>query len=169
MNDWQEKRRRRDRARREEVMSLPVLQARRHGAIDGQDGDVLVCASIGPAGALVAVWTTPEGIEAVTSATVSAAGASFPDPAAARPVAARITVHTPELAAVTRIADLTLAHITVQPMPNGRFLVAGARCRWRPDGPDPNAVVYDTDGQAVSEHVLGDGIAHVLATSPGQV
>jgi hypothetical protein len=47
--------------------------------------------------------------------------------------------------------------------------VAGARCRWRPDGPDRNAVLYDADGQAVSEHVLGDGIAHVLATSTGQV
>ena len=92
-----------------------------------------------------------------------------PDPGAARPVAARITVHTPELAAVTRIADLALAHITVQPMPGGRFLVAGARCRWRSDGPDRNAVTYDSDGQVVSEHVLGDGIAHVLATSTGQV
>jgi hypothetical protein len=30
-------------------------------------------------------------------------------------------------------------------------------------------VLYDTDGQVVSEHVLGDGIAHVLATSTGQV
>jgi hypothetical protein len=31
-----------------------------------------------------------------------------PDPGAARPVAARITVHTPDLAAVTRIEDLYL-------------------------------------------------------------
>jgi hypothetical protein len=30
-------------------------------------------------------------------------------------------------------------------------------------------VLYDADGQVVSEHVLGDGIAHVLATSTGQV
>jgi hypothetical protein len=57
----------------------------------------------------------------------------------------------------------------VQPMPGDRFLVAGARCRWRPEGPDRNAVLYGADGQVVSEHVLGDGIAHVLATSTGQV
>ena len=88
-------------------------------------------------------------LEAVTSTTVSAAGARFPDPAAARPVAARITVHTPHLAAVTPIADLALAHITVQPMPGGTFLVAGARCRWRRDGPDRNGVLYDADGQVV--------------------
>jgi hypothetical protein len=169
MNDWREQQRQRDRERREEVMSFPVLRVRHHGVIDGRDGDVLVCASVGPAGEAVAVWTTPDGLEAVTSATVSPAGARFPDPAAARPVTARITVHTPELAAVTPIADLTLAHISVQPMPGGRFLLAGARCRWRRDGPDRNGVLYDADGQVVREGVLGDGISHVLATSDGQV
>ena len=30
-------------------------------------------------------------------------------------------------------------------------------------------MLYDADGQVVSEHVLGDGIGHVLATSTGQV
>jgi len=40
MSDWQEERRHRDRVRRDEVMSLPVLQVCRHGVIDGQDGDV---------------------------------------------------------------------------------------------------------------------------------
>ena len=48
MSDWQEERRRRDRARRDEVMRLPVLRVRRHGVIDGHDGDVLICASVGP-------------------------------------------------------------------------------------------------------------------------
>ncbi len=80
MSDRQEERQRRDQTRREEVMSLPVLQIRCHGVLDGHDGDVLACASVGPAGEAVAVWTTPQGLEAVTSATVSAAGASFPDP-----------------------------------------------------------------------------------------
>lgn len=150
-------------------MSLPLLRVRHHGVIGGRDGDVLVCTSVGPAGEAVAVWAAPDGLRAVTSTTVSAAGACFPDPAAARPVEARITVHTPELAAITPIADLALAHITVQPMPGGKFLVAGARCRWRRDGPDRNGVLYDTDGQVVAEGVLGDGIGHVLATSDGQV
>jgi hypothetical protein len=169
MSDWQEERRRRDRARRDEVMRLPVLRVRCHGVIDGHDGDVLICASVGPAGEVVAVWTTPQDREAVTSATVSAGGASFPDAGAARPVAARITVHTPDLAAVTQIQDLALAHVTVQPMPGDRFLLVGARCRWRPEGPDRNAVLYGADGQVVSEHVLGDGIGHVLATRTGEV
>jgi len=84
-------------------------------------------------------------------------------------VAARITVHAPGLAAVTQIVELPLAHITMQPTPGGRFLVAGARCRWRPGGPDPNAVLYDTGGQPVSAHVLGDGLAHLQATSTGHL
>ena len=169
MTDSQEERRRWDRVRREEVMSLPALEVRRHGVIDGRDGDVRVCASVGPAGEVVAVWTTAEDLEAVTSTTLSAGGASFPDPRAARAVTARVTVHAPGLAAVMRIQELALAHITVQPLPGVRFLVVGARCRWRRDSPDRNAVLYDADGQVVSEHVLGDGIAHVLATSTGQV
>jgi hypothetical protein len=169
MSEGREQQRHRDRVRRDVVMSLPVLRVRHHGVIGGHDGDVLVCASVGPAGQVVALWTAPEGVRAVTSTTVSAAGAPFPDPAAARPVEARITVHTPELAVVTPIADLALAHIAVGPMPGGRFLVAGARCRWRRDGPDRNGVLYDGDGQVVCEGVLGDGIGHVLATSDGQV
>jgi len=92
-------------------MTLPVLRVRHHSVIGGRDGDVPACASVGPAGEVAALWTTPEGLGPVTSTTVSAAGAWFPDPAAARPAAARITVHTPDLAAVTRIADLALAHI----------------------------------------------------------
>src|SRR3984957_16705190 len=158
MSDGREQQRHLDRVRRAEVMSLPVLRVRDHGVIGGRDGDVLVCASAGPAGEVVALWTAPEDRGAVTSTTVSAAGACFPDPAAARPVAARITVHTPELAAVIPIADLPLAHITVQPMPGGQFLVAGARCRWRRDGPDRNGILYNTGGQVVCEGVLGDGI-----------
>jgi hypothetical protein len=115
MSDWREQRRHRDRDRRDEVMTLPVLRVRHHSVIGGRDGDVPTCASVGPAGEVAALWTTPEGLGPVTSTTVSAAGAWFPDPAAARPAAARITVHTPDLAAVTRIADLALAHIICSP------------------------------------------------------
>jgi hypothetical protein len=169
VDDWREQQRRQDLARREEVMRLQVLPVREHGVIGGRDGDVRVCKSVGPAGEVVAVWTTAEGADAVNARTVSAGGASFPDTGTDRPVTARITVHNPGLAAVTEVRELTLAHIMVQPMPGDRFLVAGARCRWHPDGPEPNAVAYDAGGQAASEHVLGDGIGELLATSSGQV
>lgn len=169
MSDWQEEQRRRDQRRRDEVMGLPVLPLARHAVITGQDGDVRVCASVGPGGELVTVWVAAADLDAVTSRTVNQGGASFPDPGAARPVTARITVHDPALASVTAIGSLQLAHITVQPLPGSRFVIVGARCRWRPDGPDRNAVVYDGAGQVTGEHVLGDGIAQVQATSAGQV
>ena len=150
-------------------MSLPVVPVRHHGIISGPGDDVLVWTSVGPSGELVAVWTAREARQAVIAKTISGGGASFPEPHAARPVTARITVHTPELSAVTWITDLALAHITVQPMPGGRFLIVGARCRWRRNGPDRNAVLYDAAGHVVGEQVLGDGIAHVLATAAGEV
>ena len=66
-------------------MTLPVLRVRHHSVIGGRDDDVPACASVGPAGEVAALWTTPEGLGPVTSTTVSAAGAWFPDPAAAPP------------------------------------------------------------------------------------
>ncbi len=166
---WQEARRERDRVRREEMMSLPVLPARHHGTLAGHDGDVRICASAGAAGEVVAVWTAPQDADATTIMTTTAAGVRYPEPGTDPPVAARITVHDPGLTAVTRIAELTLAHIFVQLMPGGRFLIAGARCRWHEDGPDRNAILYDAGGQVVSEHVLGDGIASLLADSSGHL
>jgi len=62
MSEWREQQRRRDRVRGDEVLSLPVLRVRHHGVIGDRDGDVLVCASVGPAGEVVAVWTTPDGL-----------------------------------------------------------------------------------------------------------
>lgn len=101
--------------------------------------------------------------------TTNAAGVRYPEPGTDRPVAARITVHDPGLTAVTPLAELTLAHIFAQPMPGDRYLITGARCRWHEEGPDRNAVLYDAGGQPVSDHVLGDGIATLLADSSGHV
>jgi hypothetical protein len=67
------------------------------------------------------------------------------------------------------IAQLPLAHPSVQPLPDDRLLVVAARCRWRPDGPDRNAIVYGADGRPVAEHTVGDGIEHVLVSRSGHV
>jgi hypothetical protein len=50
MSDWREQQRHRDRVRRDQVMSLPALRVRDHVVLGGRDGDILVCASVGPAG-----------------------------------------------------------------------------------------------------------------------
>lgn len=149
-------------------MKAPVLPLRRHGRIaPAVGGDVLLSVSIGPAGEAVALWSAPADREALTSVTVQPGWASFPDSRAAQPAAARITVHSPEPSALVPIAALPIAHATVQPLPDGRFLLVGARCRWRPDGPDRNAIVYGPDGTALAEHTFGDGIQNVFTTASG--
>ena len=147
MSDWEFKRRKRDEERRAAVMALPVLPVRPHGTITGvRDDDVLVSSSIGPAGEAVALW--------------SAAGDG---------VTAQVTVQHAEFRFAVPIAELTLAHPSVQVLPGERVLLVAARCRWRPDGPERNAIVYDTDGRVVTEQTLGDGIEHVQATHRGEV
>jgi hypothetical protein len=64
--------------------------------------------------------------------------------------------------------ELAVEHPIVQPLPDGRVLVVGARCRWSPDGVAPNALVFDQAGQVVASAVFGDGIQHVATTPSGQ-
>ena len=54
----------------------------------------------------------------------------------------------------------------VQPVPEG-VLMVGARCGWRAQGAEHNAVVYDLSGQVVRRFTLGDGINDVRASPEG--
>jgi hypothetical protein len=80
------------------------------------------------------------------------------------PTGSRITGYGPVIE-----TELAIEHPTVQPLPDGRVLVVGARCRWTPDGVDPNAFVLDRSGQVVASAVFGDGIEHVATTPRGQI
>jgi hypothetical protein len=158
----------REEQQRAEVLALPVLSLRQHGRLTAaDDGDALLSVSVGPAGEAVALWSAPADREALKSTTVQPGWASFPDARAIRPAGARITVHPHGLADSVRIAEMPLAHATAQPLPNDRFLVVAARCRWRPEGPDRNALVYGLDGALVAEYTFGDGINKVLTTPSG--
>jgi hypothetical protein len=146
-----------------------ALRLRRHGRLAAtDDDDVLVSVSVGPGGEAVALWTAPSDHEALTSVTTQPGWATFPDARAAHPASARITVHSPDGVRGVRIAAMPLAHVTAQPLPDSRILAVAARCRWRPDGPDRNAIVYDADGAPVSEHTFGDGIEDVFTTPSGR-
>lgn len=159
-----------DAARRAEVMALPVVRVRHHAhLVAPRPGDVRLCASVGPSGEVVALWSKAEDLSALRSVTVGSDGAAFPDSRALRPVGAQVTVHVPDTAVVTEIAGLTVAFPTVQPLPGDRVLVVGARCRWLPGGPERNAVVYGPDGAVLGERTLGDGIEHVLTSRRGEV
>jgi hypothetical protein len=148
---------------------LPAVAAGFSAPLTAADGEVRVSASVGPQGQVVALWAAEEDHSALTAATQRPGFATFPDPGASRVVAVRVSVHDPGPVTAARIPSMGLAHVTVQPLPSGRFLVVAARSQWRHDGPDRNAIIYDSDGRVLDEAVLGDGIEHVLATSDGYV
>ncbi|MBU2664120.1 hypothetical protein KOI35_11515 [Actinoplanes bogorensis] len=145
-----------------------TARLRAHGELTAaEEGDELLSVSVGPDGEAVALWSAKADREALSAVTVQPGFATFPDARAARPAPARVTVHSPGLDRVVRISDLPLAHATAQPLPDGRVLVVAARCRWRPEGADRNAIVYDADGTVVAEHTFGDGIEDVFTTPSG--
>ena len=45
----------------------------------------------------------------------------------------------------------------------------GARCRWRPEGAERNAIIFQPDGRVLRRGTLGDGIEHVLTTPSGKI
>ncbi len=151
------------------MRALPAVRLRHHAVITGRPGEERVTASIGPDGNLVALWAAAQDRPAFSATTTQAGGARFPEPRASRSATARVSIHAPEPATAAELPGLPLAHVTVQPLPQGRVLVVGARSRWRPEGPDRNAIVYDADGAVVAEETLGDGIAHVFTTASGRV
>lgn len=125
----------------------PVLRGRLEPA---DVADELLAASVGPDSAAIALWTSSTAAEA-------------------RPVPARVTRHNPGLISVVEIPELDVAYPKVQPLPGGRTLVVGARCRWRPEGAERNAVIFDADGRKSAEGTLGDGIQEVLTTPTGRI
>jgi hypothetical protein len=141
-------------------MARPLLPIRHHAPITApDDGDVRVCASVGPAGEVIAVWSAAEDLPALTT---------FPDPRPPRAVTAWVSVHAPDTVSVTEITRLGLTNFG-QPLPGGNILLAGYSSRRRGMGPDRNAVIYDAGGHARAAEVLGDDIQYVLADSTGHV
>lgn len=56
----------------------------------------------------------------------------------------------------------------IQPFPGGVLLV-GARCHWRSEGPERNAVALDWNGRELGRFTLGDGIQNVRVTRDGTI
>jgi hypothetical protein len=109
------------------VLGLPVLPLHRHGKLTAAaSGDTLVSVSVGPAGEAVASWSTPADQETLTSVTEQPGWASFPDARTARPVGLRITVQSPGLAGVVRIAGVVAEYASIGAVTCGcRWLCAG--------------------------------------------
>jgi hypothetical protein len=88
----------------------------------------LVAASVGPSGELVALWSAADLAPRHTSP--GGAGSAGTRTAG---VEAWVTTQAPDRTTAVRIPRLELAFPLIQPLPDGRFLIAGARCRQRLD------------------------------------
>lgn len=65
--------------------------------------------------------------------------------------------------------DLPVAFPFVQPLPDGGYLVVGARSAKTPDGPEPNAVTVSATGDVLRRGAVGDGIEHLQADRAGRI
>ncbi|WP_329432032.1 MULTISPECIES: hypothetical protein [unclassified Streptomyces] len=158
-----------DKESRAAMLRLPTLALRHHAVIAGAPGEKQIAASVGPDGQVIALWSKPRDLPGLSATTTNAGGATFPEPRATKAVDTHVSIHAPHRTASVELSGLKLAHVTVQPLPGDRVLVVGARARWRPEGADRNAIVYDADGHLVAEATLGDGISHVFATHTGDI
>lgn len=147
---------RRWRTRRRQMMRLPTVRLRHHGDLVALiDGDVLVSTAVGPRGQLVTLWSDEPGREALTSYEIQ-------QPTT---VIARVVEFWPAPALTVSFAELRLAFPTVQPLPDDRTLIVGART----GGVEHNAAVYDGSGELVMTGPLGDGIEYVRTTAAGDI
>jgi hypothetical protein len=134
----------------------PLAQLRVHAHLRPPlAGDVLVTASVGASGEAITLWANPDDRQALLTPS------GLAESCARRPVAARVVIQTASTAAVAPIAALDVPFCLIQPLPDGRILVVGAR--------GGAAVVFNADGEPVRRCSVGDGIEHVLTTPSGRV
>jgi len=58
---------------------------------------------------------------------------------------------------------------TLQPLPDGRFVVVSSRAEWRDGVAQDNAHVYAADGSLERAACIGDGIEHVQTSADGDI
>jgi hypothetical protein len=133
------------------------------------DGDMLITAAIGPAGEALTLWGPPDLKERVYARTVHPNGVSSAASQSA-PWSARIVTTRPDGdSTVTGIGGLSLTYPHLQPLPGGRFLLAGTRCAFRDGEAEHNAAIIGPDGAVICTGTLGDGINDVQTTPSGRI
>ena len=97
-------------------------------------------------------------------------GASFPKPRMPEAKAFKLFVCKDEGTRSIDIPPLDISFPHVELFPDGRVLVAGARCAWRgPDDFDRNGAIFDPRTGEVRRVLLGDGIADVAVDEAGRI
>jgi hypothetical protein len=129
----------------------------------------VVSAAVGPAGEAIALMTPVADAALPTGRETVSGWATFALTRTHRPWGARLVVISCGSTRVVEIEELRLAHPYVQLLPDGRFVIAGARCRFHDGIAEPNAVVLGPDGAVQSELILGDCIEDLQTSSGGSI
>lgn len=158
-----------DSARRRYVMMLPKVALRHRATLAAPSaGDRLVNFSIGADDELEALWCAGDDWDALFQR-VPGRPREISHGQALRPVDVRLSIHKTQEAVVRRIESVSLACPMVRRLPEGRILVVGNKCVWRPSGAERNAVVYDQNGQVEAEETWGDDIFHLAVAGDSTV
>jgi hypothetical protein len=146
----------RSRQRRAEVLALPMTPLRLHGHLDRPDHHprAPVAVGVGTDDVAVAAWPPPAGERGVVVTSHDGSGPYSKERYRSQ-IVPRVTV-------LDVLMSLAVTH--VQPLPAGRILVACARTQ----GTD-NAEVWDGSGRLEQAGLIGDAIAHLLATPSGAI
>lgn len=147
-----------------------VVKARHHATLQSPSpDDVLLSGTVGSRGEVMAIWGPPSAADALYARTGRPGGPSFPVARTERPVPVTVTKHHPDIKLTVRIPGLSLAYPRVQPLPDDRILVYGARCQWRESGAEHNAEIVNSNGERLRQGVLGDGIEDLVTTPQGRI
>lgn len=133
-------------------------------------GDVLINASVGPAGEAVTLWG-PEQLKHRSRSPIrppfEATAAFLPDTASwrARIVTTSLDGHTETVEIEGPFPRFPHVH----PMPDGELLMVGYRCWFRDGAAEHNAVIVGPDGTHRRSGSLGDGIEDIQITPSGRI
>ncbi|MBB5839914.1 hypothetical protein [Kribbella italica] len=131
----------------------------------------LVSVGMGPDGP-AAVWSSSSGAADILGRQSTPDGASYAATRTATSPSAVLVRHAADgsiLPEVTVVDRFPVAHPLVQPMPDGGYLIVGARCRWSDGTPEQNAIVYSRDGVVERTGTLGDGVEHLQVDDDGRI
>jgi outer membrane protein assembly factor BamB len=94
----------------------------------------------------------------------------FPKPRMASAKPYLLAVARQEIVEWINLPALDVAYPLVEMFPDGRVLIAGARCAWRSDDDfDLNGIVCDLTNGSTRRLLLGDGIADVAIDGAGRI
>lgn len=132
----------------------------------------LVSVGVGPDGLPIGLWTAAADSGALQERVDR--GPDLPMFARTRPTrppAAAVTRHTATGAVDTvhRLAEVTVSFPLVQPLPDGGFVLVGARAAWRPEGAEHNAIRYTSAGDVHATGCIGDGISQLQTDARGRL